>query len=177
MLGGVAVGVAARGARAAAGADAADRRADGLCRERLGRAGPDRSVPGRAPEARMDGGPQHPDRHSLGDTYRRGGDATIREGTRRATARPHSFEHHTHHDRAAATNAHHPHRFRDSRRSDRQRLRSELPAAGRQRHRFHHSRAARWAASGWSCSRRLRRASIGSRSCSTRQRRHMPNIT
>ena len=31
-------------------------------------------------------------------------------------------------------------------------------------------------ASGWSCSRRLRRASTGSPSCSTRQRRHMPNI-
>ena len=27
----------------------------------------------------MDGGPQHPDRHSLGDNYQRGVDATIRE--------------------------------------------------------------------------------------------------
>jgi ABC transporter substrate binding protein len=35
----------------------------------------------------------------------------------------------------------------------------------------------RWAASGWSCSTRLRRASTGSRSCSTRQRQHTPNIT
>src|SRR5262249_15399268 len=35
----------------------------------------------------------------------------------------------------------------------------------------------RWRASGWSCSRRLRRASTGSPSCSTRQRRHILNIT
>jgi ABC transporter substrate binding protein len=35
----------------------------------------------------------------------------------------------------------------------------------------------RWPASGWSCSRRLRRASTGSPSCSTRQRRHILNIT
>jgi len=36
----------------------------------------------------------------------------------------------------AAANAHHPHRFRDCCRSDRQRLRRELPAAWRQRYRF-----------------------------------------
>jgi ABC-type uncharacterized transport system substrate-binding protein len=34
----------------------------------------------------------------------------------------------------------------------------------------------RWRASGWNCSRRLRRASPGSRCCSTRHRRHMPNV-
>src|SRR5215470_11698662 len=34
----------------------------------------------------------------------------------------------------------------------------------------------RWPASGWSCSRRLPRGSGGSPSCSTRQRRHLPNI-
>ena len=96
-------------------------------------AGLDRSVPGGTPEARVDGGPQHPDRHSLGDNCRRGVDATICEGTRRATARPHSCRAHAHDGRAAATNAHHPYRFRDSLRSDRQRLRSEPPAAGRQR--------------------------------------------
>ena len=100
-----------------------------------------RGVPGRTPEARVDGGPQHPDRHSLGDTRRRGVEATIREGTRRAAARSHSFAQHTHHGGAAATNAHHPHRFRDRCRSGRQRLRRELPAAGRQRHRFHPYRA------------------------------------
>jgi putative tryptophan/tyrosine transport system substrate-binding protein len=31
-------------------------------------------------------------------------------------------------------------------------------------------------ASGWNCSRRLHRASLGSRCCLTRHRRHMPNI-
>src|SRR5262245_9519381 len=35
-------------------------------------------------------------RHSLGDA-RRGGDATTREGTRCAAARPHSFAKHIHH--------------------------------------------------------------------------------
>src|SRR6516162_3348814 len=34
-----------------------------------------------------------------------------------------------------------------------------------------------WAASGWSCSRRSRRASTGSPACTIRQRRHLPNIT
>ena len=37
----------------------------------------------------------------------------------------------------AATNAHHPYHFREHCRSGRQRLRRELSAAGRQRHRFH----------------------------------------
>ena len=44
---------------------------------------------------------------------------------------------HSHHGSLAATNAHHPHRFRDRFRSGRQRLRREHSAAGRQRHRFH----------------------------------------
>jgi putative ABC transport system substrate-binding protein len=35
----------------------------------------------------------------------------------------------------------------------------------------------RWPASGWSCSRRLRRAFAGSSSCLTLQRRPMPNTT
>ena len=61
-----------------------------VCRGRPGSTGPGRGVPGGAPEARVGGGPQHPDRHALGDV-RRGVDATIREGTRRAAARPHSF--------------------------------------------------------------------------------------
>src|SRR5262245_23773013 len=38
-------------------------------------------------------------------------------------------QHHTHHARAAATNAHHTHCFRDRCRPDRQRLRRELRAA------------------------------------------------
>ena len=37
----------------------------------------------------------------------------IGEGTRRAAARTDSFAKHTHHRRAAATNAHHPHHFHD----------------------------------------------------------------
>jgi hypothetical protein len=41
---------------------------------------------------------------------------------------------------AAATNPHHPHRFRDGCRSGRQWLRRELPAARRQRHRFRRKR-------------------------------------
>src|SRR6516162_8642819 len=88
-------GLAARHTRAAAGPGAADRRADGLCRERLGRTGLVRCVPGGTPEARVDGGPQHPDRHPLG-VGRRGFGATIREGTCRATARPHCYAKHTH---------------------------------------------------------------------------------
>jgi hypothetical protein len=36
---------------------------------------------------------------------------------------------------------------------------------------------ARWLASGWSCSRRLRRVLLGSRCCSTRHRRHMPSLS
>jgi hypothetical protein len=99
--------VAARGARAAGRADAAHRRADGLCRERPGRTGPRRRVPGGTPEARVGGGPQHPYRLSLGGTRRRGVDTAIRKGTRRAAARPHSFEQHTHHGGFAGTNAHH----------------------------------------------------------------------
>ena len=73
-------------------------------------------------------------------------------------------------------NAHHPHHFRGRRRSSRQRLRRELCAAGRQRHRLYHMWNPRWPASGWSCSRRSRRASPGSPFLfSPRQRRPMPN--
>src|SRR5262249_290498 len=77
-------GLAARGARAAR-QDAADRAADGVCRERPGRTDLRRRIPGGATEARVDGGPQHPDRRSLG-RWRCGGDATTREGTRRPAA-------------------------------------------------------------------------------------------
>ena len=85
----------------------------------------------------MDGGPQHPDRHSLGDARRRGVETAIRQGTRRPAAGPHSCAWHAHHGDFAATNAHHPDRFRGRFRSGRQRLRRELSAAGRQRHRLH----------------------------------------
>jgi len=54
----------------------------------------------------------------------------------RACARPHSFAKHPRHHSAAARDAHHPRHFRDCCRSDRQRLRRELPATRRQRYRF-----------------------------------------
>ena len=80
----------ARRARAAGRPDATDRRSNGLCRERPGRTGLRRRIPGGTPEARVGRRPQHSDRRSLGGG-RHGVDATIREGTRRATARPHSL--------------------------------------------------------------------------------------
>src|SRR5262245_54706197 len=129
-------GVAARGAGAAAGSGPADRRADGLCRERHERTGLVPGVPEGTAEAWVDGGSQHPDRHSLGKTRRLVVNVTPREGTRRATAQCHSFEHHTHHDRTASTNAHDPHCFCNRCRPDRQRLRRKLSAPWRQRHRF-----------------------------------------
>src|SRR5260370_39458979 len=58
-------GVAARGARAAARPDAADRRAYGLCGERFNRAVLAQRVPGCAREVGMDGRQQSPDRTSL----------------------------------------------------------------------------------------------------------------
>src|SRR4051794_4884173 len=66
-----------------------------------------------------------------------GVDATIHEGTHRAAARPHSLVKHTHYGGAAQTDTHHPNHFRARCRSGRQRLRRELPASGRQRHRFY----------------------------------------
>src|SRR5215470_16170148 len=110
-------GVAARGASAAAGAGATDRCTDGLAGEQFGIPVTTRIVCAGAAKIGLGGGPQFADRHSLVDSRRPGVDASIREGTRRATARPHSFANHTHHCGAIAGNAHHPHRFRDSCRS------------------------------------------------------------
>src|SRR2546421_177794 len=93
--------VAAGCARAAGGACAADRRIDRLFRERPGSTGPRRGVPRGAPEARVDGGAQHPDRRALGDV-RLGVDATIRGGTRLAAAPTPSLFKQTDH-RAAAS--------------------------------------------------------------------------
>jgi hypothetical protein len=59
-------GVAARGARAANRTGAPDRCPDVLCRERRRRAVFGCGVSGGASEARVDGGPQQRDRHSLG---------------------------------------------------------------------------------------------------------------
>src|SRR5688572_31588906 len=45
-----------------------------------------RSVPRGTPDARVDAGPQHPHRLSLGYTRRRDVETAIRQGTRRAAA-------------------------------------------------------------------------------------------
>ena len=127
--------VAACGALAATRPNAADRCADGVCRERPGRTGLRRRIPGGTPEAWVGGGSQHSDRLSL-DGAGQGVDPTIRQRTRCAAARPHSYAKHARHCGAAATNAHHSHCFRARCRSDRQRLRRKLSAAGRKRHRF-----------------------------------------
>src|SRR5215831_2668661 len=81
-------------ARAAGPADAADRRADGLAGERSGSPIRARSVRPRASEIGLVRRPQFADRYSLGEPRRSGVDASIREGTRRVTARPHSFAQH-----------------------------------------------------------------------------------
>src|SRR6516225_2356917 len=128
--------MAACGTRAASRAHAADWRVDGLSRERLGRTGLLRRIPRWTSEARVDGRPQHPARHALGVARRCGGETAVREGTRRATTRSHSFVCYTHHGCAVAANAHHPNRFRDGLRSRRERLRREPGAAGRKRHRL-----------------------------------------
>jgi hypothetical protein len=116
-------------------------------------------------------------RNILTDTRWGALDAEFRERTRRAAARPHSFGKHIHHCGAAATNAHHPHHFREHCRSGRQRLRRELSAAGRKRHRIRSVRADdRWqmagAAQGDCAARRQ-----GCSRVQTRQLRHMANIS
>ena len=96
-----------------------------------------RGIPGGTPEARVDGGPQYPDRFSLGGAE----DAELmqRFAKELVALQPDLIFRKTPTTTAsAATNAHHPHCFRDCCRSGRQRLRHELPAAGRQRHWFHH---------------------------------------
>ena len=67
---------------------------------------------------------------SLGKTRRRGVNATLRKGTRRATAQCHSFEHHAHHERVATANAHHTYRFCDCCRPNRQRFRASFVRPG-----------------------------------------------
>src|SRR4029450_6466625 len=67
--------LAARGARAATRAGAADRSADGISRKRLASTELYRSIPGRTSKARVDGWPQRSDRNSL-DGARQGIDAT-----------------------------------------------------------------------------------------------------
>ena len=100
----------------------------------------------------------------------------IREGTRRAAARPAFFR-----------KAHPPRRLCCNKRAPSRSFSRPFPIrSAAASSRAFRGRAAtslvspissrRWPASGWSCSRRLRRASTGSPSCSTRQRRPMPNI-
>src|SRR5262249_51670827 len=84
-------GMAARGRRAAGRANAADRCANGLAGERSGSPVGARSVRPRASEIGLVRRPQSADRYPLGEPRRSGVDASIREGTRRVTARPHSF--------------------------------------------------------------------------------------
>ena len=63
--------------------------------------------------------PYQVDGDALGRTRRRGGETAIREGTRRAATRPHSFEQYTHYRGDAATDTRHSHHFRDRFRSGR----------------------------------------------------------
>ena len=60
----------------------------------------------------------------------------LAEGARRAEPRPHSLAQHGNHRGPPEANSHHPRRFRERHRSDRQRFRGELAEAGRQRHRL-----------------------------------------
>src|SRR5262245_4298457 len=127
--------MAGRGEGAAAGTDEAHRRADGGARERRGISSLSRRFPGRPPGTGMGGGPQHPDRYSLGG-LRRAVDAAKRKGTHCAAARPDCFAKRTYHGGIKATNQHRPDRLRKRCRSGGQRLRRELPATGWQRHWF-----------------------------------------
>src|SRR5262245_8099290 len=114
-------------ARAAARPDAADRRADGVCRERPGRTDLGRGVPRGTPEARVDGG-QYPDRHTLGaadvESMQRFTKELIalQPGFILAQNTPTTKD---------ATNAHHPHHFWERFRSGGQRLRREFSTARR----------------------------------------------
>ena len=141
------------------GTDAADRSADGWsgrCNSR--RTSPSRGAAGRTSEARVGEG-----RNIQIDTrwrhLRRGGEAAIREGTRRAPARADSFARHARHGGAAATDAQHPDRIRGK-----WAIQSAAASAPASRGRAATSLVSsissrRWPASGWSCSRRSRRAS------------------
>src|SRR5262249_44585658 len=106
-------GMAARGARTATRADAADWGADGLAGERFGRRNGARGVRPSLSDMGLVRAPEFADEYSLGDPRRSGVDASIREGTRRVTARPHSFAQHSSHRRAAARNSYHSRHFRD----------------------------------------------------------------
>ena len=156
VLGGAAA-VAARGARAAARADAAHRRAPARSRGRCGISGPRRGVPAGAGAIGLDHRPQRADRHPLGhDQCRR--NSQTRGGIGRARARRHSGPWRLDRGAVAAGDPHRADRVPGRRRSGRRRLRRQPGAAGRQRHRFHDCSNTAWAGNGWSCSSRSRRA-------------------
>src|SRR5215467_6607426 len=75
--------LAHRGESAAGRPDATHRRAHATHRGRSIGADPHRGIPRGTWEARLDRGPQYPDRHPLDGNRRRPVDATICEGTRR----------------------------------------------------------------------------------------------
>ena len=101
----------------------------------------------------------------------------IRKGARRAAARSHSVGHHTH-DMPRCCNKRAPSRSFSRPLPIRSAAVSSRAFRGRAATSPVSLRwSRRWPASGWSCSRRLRRASPGSLSCSIRQRRRISNIT
>ena len=129
-------GVAARGTRAAARADAAHRRAHEPGRGRSGRTGPPRGVPAGAAAIGLDRRPQRADRHSLG----RGRCRPLSQicgGIGRARAGRHPGLRHLDHGAVATGDPHRADRVRAGHRSGRRRLRRQPGAAGRQRHWLH----------------------------------------
>ena len=129
-----------------------------LCRERPGSTGLRRGVPGGTPEARVDGGPQHPDRHALGDA----GDA---ESMQRFAKELVALQ-----PDLILSQAHPPPRRCCNKRAPSPSFSRSLPIrSAAASSRAFRGRAAtspvspissrRWPASGWSCSRRSRRAS------------------
>src|SRR6516165_5883663 len=72
--------MAARSARTAIRAHAADWRVDGLSRKLLGRTGVLRRISRGTSKARVDGRPQHPARRALGVARGCGGETAVREG-------------------------------------------------------------------------------------------------
>jgi hypothetical protein len=128
-------GLAARGARAARRADAADRRAHVHGRRQRGLASPTRGIPARATGIRLGGRPQFADRHPLG--HRRSqppSSVCCRVGIARARRNPG----HWLRERGAVTadHPHRPYRVRDRSRSGRRRPHRQPGATRRQRYRL-----------------------------------------
>src|SRR5262249_9655682 len=157
-------------------ADAPDRRTDGLAGERSGSSVGARSVRQGAAEIGLGGRPQFADRYSLGEPRRSGVDASIREGTRRVTARPHSFAQHPRPPPHCCKKLAPSPSFlgllliRSAAASSRA-SRAQAPTLP-----VLPLRSRRRQASGWNCSRRLRPRSPGSPPCSTLQWRHSSNF-